>query len=119
MHTAVFHTKRAPISSFTLVSFIIRFIGLFIDLPSTERTLGGLSAFLPYVKDYVNTFMGKSITTEQWKEHLYGYYQKHGGADKIKALDSVDWDVRGLSRVLRKLLIFCRHGSMAKDSNSR
>lgn len=50
--------------------------------------------FLPYVKDYVNTFMGKSITTQQWKDHLYGYYQKQGGTDKIKALDSVDWDVR-------------------------
>jgi hypothetical protein len=55
--------------------------------------LGGLDVFLPYVKDYVNTFMGESITTEQWKSHLYSYYQKHGGPEKIQALDSVDWTV--------------------------
>ncbi|KAG5715728.1 Leukotriene A-4 hydrolase [Termitomyces sp. T112] len=57
-----------------------------------ERKLGGLEVFLPYVKDYVNTFIGKSITTEQWKRHLYGYWEKHGGTEKIKILDSIDWD---------------------------
>ncbi|KAG6919449.1 hypothetical protein DXG01_005708 [Tephrocybe rancida] len=57
-----------------------------------ERTLGGLDVFLPYVKDYVSTFIGKCITTEEWKDHLYGYWEKHGGPEKIKALDSVDWD---------------------------
>ncbi|KAF8885226.1 leukotriene-A4 hydrolase [Gymnopilus junonius] len=57
-----------------------------------ERTLGGLDVFLPYVKDYVENFIGRSITTAQWKDHLYAYWQKNGGAEKIKALDSVDWD---------------------------
>ncbi|KAG5651841.1 hypothetical protein H0H81_007217 [Sphagnurus paluster] len=57
-----------------------------------ERTLGGLDVFLPYVKDYVETFIGKSITTQQWKDHLYGYWTKHGGPDKVKALDSIDWN---------------------------
>ncbi|KAF8639401.1 hypothetical protein AX17_001526 [Amanita inopinata Kibby_2008] len=57
-----------------------------------ERTLGGLDVFLPYVRDYVNTFMGKSITTDQWRSHLYDYFGKHGGKEKIKALESVDWD---------------------------
>ncbi|KAJ7487177.1 leukotriene A4 hydrolase, partial [Mycena galericulata] len=57
-----------------------------------ERTLGGLDVFLPYVKEYVNTFIGKSITTEQWKEHLYGYYAANGGPEKVKALDSIDWN---------------------------
>ncbi|KAJ3851125.1 peptidase family M1-domain-containing protein [Lentinula lateritia] len=57
-----------------------------------ERTLGGLDVFLPYVRDYVSTFMGKSITTQQWKSHLYGYYERNGGAEKIKALDSIDWE---------------------------
>lgn len=37
--------------------------------------------------------MGKSITTEQWKDHIYRYFEKNGGEEKIKALDSVDWDV--------------------------
>ncbi|KAJ6577284.1 hypothetical protein B0H19DRAFT_1252651 [Mycena capillaripes] len=57
-----------------------------------ERTLGGLDVFLPYVKDYVNTFIGKSITTEQWKSHLYAYYERNGGPEKIEALDSIDWN---------------------------
>ena len=59
-----------------------------------ERTLGGLDVFLPYVRDYVDTFMGKSITTDQWKSHLFAYFKVHGGEDKIRALESVDWDVR-------------------------
>jgi leukotriene-A4 hydrolase len=58
-----------------------------------ERTLGGLEVFLPYVKDYVSTYQGKSITTDIWKEHLFKYFREHGGEEKIKALDSVDWNV--------------------------
>ncbi|KAH8111425.1 peptidase family M1-domain-containing protein [Phellopilus nigrolimitatus] len=57
-----------------------------------ERILGGLDDFLPYVKDYVNTFMGRSISTDIWKEHLYDYWGKHGDRTKIQTLDSVDWD---------------------------
>ncbi|TFK25898.1 leukotriene-A4 hydrolase [Coprinopsis marcescibilis] len=57
-----------------------------------ERTLGGINVFLPYVKEYVETFIGKSITTTQWKDHLYEYFAKHGGEEKTKALDSIDWD---------------------------
>jgi hypothetical protein len=37
--------------------------------------------------------MGKSITTGQWKEHLFAYYTQHGVEDNIKALNSIDWDV--------------------------
>lgn len=58
----------------------------------TERTIGGLDVFLPYVNDYVNTFTGKSITTQQWKDHLYAFFEKNGGPEKIKALDSIDWN---------------------------
>ncbi|RDX51566.1 zincin [Lentinus brumalis] len=57
-----------------------------------ERMLGGLDVFLPYIYDYVNTFIGKSITTEQWKKHLYAYFEKHGGEEKINALNRVKWD---------------------------
>ncbi|KAF9014887.1 peptidase family M1-domain-containing protein [Cyathus striatus] len=57
-----------------------------------ERILGGLEEFLPYVKDYVGTFMGQSITTGQWKDHLYEYYKTHGSPENIKALDDVDWN---------------------------
>jgi len=58
-----------------------------------ERTVGGLDVFLPYIRDYVGTFSGKSIATQQWKDHLYEYFQRHGGEEKIKALDSIDWNV--------------------------
>ncbi|KAF9476002.1 zincin [Pholiota conissans] len=55
-----------------------------------ERTLGGLDTFLPYVKDYVETFIGQSITTAQWKEHLFKYWEKQ--PEKLEALKSVDFD---------------------------
>jgi hypothetical protein len=85
--------KRAVISSSTLVSAgLISAARSGVDSIS-ERTLGGLDVFLPYVKDYVRTFMGKSITTGQWKEHLFAYYTQHGVEDNIKALNSIDWDV--------------------------
>lgn len=57
----------------------------------SERTLGGLDVFLPYVKDYVDTYMGKSITTQEWKAHLFDYYKSQ--PDKIKALNTVDFNV--------------------------
>jgi leukotriene-A4 hydrolase len=57
-----------------------------------ERTLGGLEVFLPYVKDYIATYMGHSITTETWKNHLYAYFQKNGSEQQIKALNSINWD---------------------------
>jgi leukotriene-A4 hydrolase len=44
------------------------------------------------MKDYVKTFMGKSITTEMWKEHLFSYYTRFGGDDELEALKSIDWD---------------------------
>jgi len=57
-----------------------------------EQTLGGLDVFLPYIRDYVATFQGKSITTWDWKAHLYTYFERHGGQEKLDALNSVDWD---------------------------
>ncbi|KAI0685548.1 hypothetical protein BC835DRAFT_1289940 [Cytidiella melzeri] len=56
-----------------------------------EQILGGQDVFLPYIYDYVNTFTGKSITTQQWKDHLFGYYQKRDES-KLEALKTVDFD---------------------------
>jgi hypothetical protein len=36
---------------------------------------------------------GKSIRTPEWRTHLYDYFSKHGGEEKIRILDSVDWNV--------------------------
>ncbi|KAJ7163164.1 hypothetical protein C8R46DRAFT_1281555 [Mycena filopes] len=69
-----------------------------------EQTLGGLDVFLPYVKDYVSTFIGKSITTDQWK--AYEYDAKNGGAEKTKLLDTIDWNN----------LTSCRAGYTARAS---
>jgi hypothetical protein len=46
---------------------------------------------LPYIKDYVKTYIGHSITTTQWKDHLYSFFANQ--EDKIKALDGIDWNV--------------------------
>ena len=56
-----------------------------------EYTLGGIDVMRPYIKDYVKTYMGHSITTTQWKDHLYSFFASQ--EDKIKALDSIDWNV--------------------------
>lgn len=48
--------------------------------------------FLPYVKHYVQTFMGKSITTQQWKDDLVAYFRQN---DEVReALEGIRWDVR-------------------------
>lgn len=46
--------------------------------------------------DYAKTFLGKSVTTWDWKAHLYAYFEKHN-KEKVKALDGVDWDVSRVS----------------------
>jgi leukotriene-A4 hydrolase len=56
-----------------------------------ERTLGGIDVMLPYIKDYVKTYIGHSITTTQWKDHLYSFFANQ--EDKIKALDGINWNV--------------------------
>lgn len=47
--------------------------------------------FLPYVKHYVQRFMGQSITTQQWKDDLVGYFKED--EEVSKALEGVLWDV--------------------------
>lgn len=44
--------------------------------------------------------MGKSIRTEDWKNHLFGYFKDQ--PNKIQALDSIDWDVRTRVQVIIK-----------------
>ena len=54
--------------------------------------MGGLEVFGPYVQDYVKTFAGLSISTDDWKAHLYRYFEANGGKEAIKKLDGVKWD---------------------------
>jgi hypothetical protein len=120
-HTVLSRTKKAQISFSTLVRRDNPPLSEFRLPGGLERTLGGLDVFLPYVKDYVNTYMGKSITSDQWKSHLYSYFTQHGGEDKVRALNSVDWDV-GVMQFFDRLIptmtaVPTRHGFTAKDSN--
>ncbi|GJJ13844.1 hypothetical protein Clacol_008101 [Clathrus columnatus] len=55
-----------------------------------KRTLGGIDVLIPYMRDYINTFTGKSITATQWKDHLYDYFRK-SDQEKVKLLDTIDW----------------------------
>ncbi|KAK9899275.1 hypothetical protein P389DRAFT_150549 [Cystobasidium minutum MCA 4210] len=58
-----------------------------------ERTVGGLDIFLPYMHDYVKTFRGKSISTQDWQSHLFTYFGKQSnGSDLTEKLKNVDWD---------------------------
>lgn len=90
--TVLFHMRRVPTSFSISVSVSSLFWStMFEHFVISERTLGGLDVFLPYVKDYVDTYMGKSITTQEWKAHLFDYYKSQ--PDKIKALNTVDFNV--------------------------
>lgn len=59
-----------------------------------ERLVGGLDVFLPYVKSYVATFSGTSITTDQWRAHLFHFFGtvEHGDEIVNKLKTDVDWN---------------------------
>ena len=65
---------------------------------------------LPYIKEYVKTFMGHSITTFQWKEHLYSFFADQ--VDKIKALDTINWDASVACVVQRCTSTYIDHAGM-------
>lgn len=52
-----------------------------------ETLLGGPSEFEPFLYSYIDTYKYKSVTTWQWKDHLYQFF-----SNKKDILDSVDWD---------------------------
>ncbi|ORY35363.1 peptidase family M1-domain-containing protein [Naematelia encephala] len=58
-----------------------------------ERTVGGLEHFVPYMKDYDRTFSGTSITTDQWRAHLFHYFgSQPDGKEYLRKLGKVDWE---------------------------
>ncbi|XP_053319083.1 leukotriene A-4 hydrolase [Spea bombifrons] len=52
-----------------------------------EQLLGGPAVFLGFLKNYLQVFAYKTVTTEDWKKFLYSYFK-----DKVEILDKVDWD---------------------------
>lgn len=92
--------RKGLTSYFTLVGHLPHALGggkLLNNVYDPERQLGGLEVFLPYLRDYVETFRGTSIRTPEWKAHLFRYFQKNGGNEKVDVLNKVDWDVRLVS----------------------
>ncbi|XP_061768057.1 leukotriene A-4 hydrolase [Nerophis ophidion] len=52
-----------------------------------EELLGGPEVFMGFVKSYIQLFAYSSVTTEQWKDFLFTYFQ-----DKVDVLNKVDWN---------------------------
>lgn len=46
----------------------------------------------PYLKSHVVKFSGKSITSNDFKAHLYDWFDKNHGSSHLKRLDAVDWN---------------------------
>ncbi|KAF7728912.1 Leukotriene A-4 hydrolase [Apophysomyces ossiformis] len=57
-----------------------------------EKTVGGPAIFEPYMKAHVERFASQSITTEDWKQHLYEYFGTHHGQAMIDRLNTIDFD---------------------------
>ncbi|KAI9140711.1 peptidase family M1-domain-containing protein [Paraphysoderma sedebokerense] len=57
-----------------------------------EQLLGGASVFEPYMKAYFQKFAHQSISTDDWKKYLYEYFESHHGIEKVKLLNTVEWD---------------------------
>lgn len=58
-----------------------------------EKLVGGTEEFLPYVRDYVKTYRGKSLDTEDWKRHFLQYWQTHNKDIYQLIMDKVDFEV--------------------------
>ncbi|KAJ1921772.1 Leucyl aminopeptidase yscIV [Mycoemilia scoparia] len=56
-----------------------------------EQLLGGPEVFEPYMREYIKEFQGKSITTDDWKEFLFKYFE-NTCPEKVEVLNKVDWE---------------------------
>ncbi|XP_034019465.1 leukotriene A-4 hydrolase [Thalassophryne amazonica] len=52
-----------------------------------EELLGGPEVFMGFVKSYIQMFAYRSVTTDEWKNHLFTYFK-----DKLDVLNKVDWE---------------------------
>lgn len=57
-----------------------------------ETLLGGPDVFERYVKAYVLKFAHQSISTEDFKKHLYEYFTEFENGCKLPNLETVDWN---------------------------
>uniref|UniRef100_A0A8D3EFX5 Peptidase M1 leukotriene A4 hydrolase/aminopeptidase C-terminal domain-containing protein n=1 Tax=Scophthalmus maximus TaxID=52904 RepID=A0A8D3EFX5_SCOMX len=52
-----------------------------------EELMGGPEVFMGFVKSYIQLFAYSSVTTDEWKNHLFSYFK-----DKVDVLNKVDWN---------------------------
>lgn len=57
-----------------------------------EGKVGGLEVWLPYVKAYVKRFSGLSITTQDWLNHFWAYWDDTNPSIAAKLRAEVDWN---------------------------
>jgi len=57
-----------------------------------EGKVGGLEVWLPYVKAYVKRFAGLSITTQDWLNHFWAYWDATHPDIAAKLRKEVKWD---------------------------
>ncbi|XP_056281197.1 leukotriene A-4 hydrolase [Pseudoliparis swirei] len=51
-----------------------------------EELLGGPEVFVGFLRSYIQRFSYGSVTTDQWKTHLFTYFK-----DQVEVLNKVDW----------------------------
>ncbi|KAJ2662458.1 Leucyl aminopeptidase yscIV [Coemansia sp. RSA 1200] len=56
-----------------------------------EQLLGGPDVFEPYTRAYIGEFQGRSIGTDDWKDHLLKYFAQ-ADPEKVRLLDMLEWD---------------------------
>jgi len=79
--------EKDPDDSFSTVPYEKGFNLLYY----LEKILGGPEVFDPFLKEYIIHFYNKSLNTNEWKDFLYDYFEKHDKS-KVKILDTVDWN---------------------------
>uniref|UniRef100_A0A8C2WTH3 Leukotriene A-4 hydrolase n=1 Tax=Cyclopterus lumpus TaxID=8103 RepID=A0A8C2WTH3_CYCLU len=52
-----------------------------------EELLGGPEVFMGFVRSYIQRFSYGSVTTDEWKNHLFTYFK-----DQVEVLNKVDWN---------------------------
>ncbi|CAO3637411.1 unnamed protein product [Cunninghamella blakesleeana] len=57
-----------------------------------EKVVGGPSIFEPFLKSYVQKYAGQSITTDDWKNYLFEYFEKTHGQEYVDKLNTIDWN---------------------------
>uniref|UniRef100_G3N6F4 Leukotriene A-4 hydrolase n=1 Tax=Gasterosteus aculeatus TaxID=69293 RepID=G3N6F4_GASAC len=52
-----------------------------------EELMGGPEVFMGFVRSYIQMFAYGSVTTDEWKNHLFSYFK-----DQVDILNKVDWN---------------------------